>query len=44
MSDTWRIIIVVTLLVCLGGLLPFAADEYFSPPIPPVAVEGGAHG
>jgi len=44
MSDTWRFIIVVTLLVCLGGLLPFAADEYLGPSVPPVAAEGDAHG
>jgi hypothetical protein len=26
MTDTWRFIVVVALLVVLGGLLPFAAD------------------
>lgn len=44
MSDTWRFILVVTLLVCVGGLLPFAADEAFNEPDAPAAVQGGENG
>lgn len=44
MSDTWRFIIVVTLLICVGGLLPFAVEESFIPSNPPATAGRGAHG
>ena len=44
MNETWRFIIVVTLLICIGGLLPFAIDASLLSFIPPAVAEGGANG
>ena len=44
MSETWRFIIVITLLVCVGGLLPFAANEAFNEPDAPATTQGGGNG
>jgi hypothetical protein len=43
MTDTWRFIIVVSLLVVVGSLLPFAAGAASSVPSP-VLHEGDARG
>ena len=44
MSETWRFIIVVTLVICVGGLLPFTADESANSSNPPAAAAGGPNG